>query len=166
MVYSLKTAPKRKIKRIYVVIAVAALLVAALSYGFYTLTMSSRTGPGPVDIVVVADQPVYLQGDLVQFSIYVNNTHDWRVIEPSTVQYQIANDTQTVNIDQTNPAPTFAAHSSTLLQIHTWDQKTNSSGNRIQVSPGNYTLTVTLGGAVNYGASANCTIEIKPNPQS
>jgi hypothetical protein len=137
-VYGLEAKTKRKFKRLHAIIIVAVLLTAALGFAVYTLT-SNQTGPGPVKIEVEAGQPSYLQGELVQFYVYVNNTQNWPVIQPSTVTYQMGTDSQTACIDYVNPPPTFAPHSRTLLQIHTWNQKTASNGTQTAVEPGNYT---------------------------
>jgi len=157
---------KKKFKRIYAIVIIVVLLVVALSYAVYTLTYVAPTGPGPVEIEVVTDKPSYLQGEQVHFSIYVNNTQNWNVPKPSTVSFQIENySSQTVCIDYVNPPPTFAAHSRTLFFNDEWNQETGTGINRTLVQSDNYTLTVTLGGPVDYGAPANCTFEIKPNVQ-
>ncbi len=154
---------KRKFKRIYAIAIIAVLIVAALSYVVYTLTYVAPTGPGPVEIEVVTDKPSFLQGEEVQFSIYVNNPHEWRVLYPSSVMYQIESDVRGASIDYTNPYPSFPAHSRILFETHVWDQKTGTGSNQTLVQPGNYTLTVTFNGPVDYGAPTNYTFEIKPS---
>jgi hypothetical protein len=161
----LKAKPKKKFKRIHTIIIVAVLLIAALSYAVYTLTYTVPNGPGPVEIEVLTDKPSYVQGENITFSIYVNNPHDWRVPYPSLVTYQIGNESTGVNIDYTLPYPSFPAHSRTFFENYSWNQMVGSASNRMLVEPGNYTLTVTLNGSVDYGTPKNFSFEIKPNAQ-
>ncbi len=156
--------PAYKSKRIYVVIAATVLIIAILSISIYVLTQPGPTGPGPVKIDIITDKTVYVQGEQVHFSIYINNTQNWRIPKPTTISFQIGNySSKTVCIDYANPPPTFPAHSREFFYDYDWNQQTSSGSNSIQVEPGYYTLTVTLDGPVNYGAPANYTFEIKSN---
>ena len=156
--------PVKKSKRVYAIIVAALLIVAALSVAVYALTSPAPTGPGPVKIEITTDKTSYVQGEQVHFSVYVNNTQNWRVPKPFTISFQIGNySSQTVCIDYTNPPPTFPAHSRTFFFSHDWNPQTGSGNNHTFVEPGFYTLTVTLDGSVDYGGPANCTFEIKPN---
>lgn len=156
--------PANKSKRIYAVIAAALLIVAILSVTLYVLTQPGPTGPGPVKIDIITDKPIYLQGEQTHFSIYVNNTQNWRIPEPTTISFQIGNySSTTVCIDYVNPPPTFPAHSREFFYDYDWNQQTGTGSNSKQVEPGYYTLTVTLEGSVNYGAPAKFTFEIKAN---
>jgi hypothetical protein len=155
--------PAKKSKRIYVVIIVAVFIIAALSFTAYSLTAPGPTGPGPIKIEIMSDKPVYLQGEQAHFSIYINNTQNWRIPKPTTISFQIENySSKTVCIDYVNPPPTFPAHSREFFYDYNWNQQTGGSNSK-QVEPGYYTLTVTLEGSVNYGAPAKYTFEIKPN---
>ena len=158
-----KPKPK-KLKLILAIIVAAVLIVTVLSVTVHVLTAPAPTGPGPVKIEVVTDRASYLQGEMINFSIYINNIQNWNVPHPTTVTYQIENySTETVCIDYVNPPPTFPAHSRTFFISYVWNQETGNETYRTLVKPGNYTFTVSLSGPVDYGASANYTFEIKPN---
>ena len=130
-------------------------------------------GPGPISIEVTTDKVFYLQGEEVNFTIYVNNPQDWPVECPWGVDYAIEKDGLiidgvSVNIDfAPDRIPTFPSHSRTLYgNMWHWDQNmyVNKTFPRVQVQPGNYTLTVSFYGRVDYGNSGNCTFEIKSKP--
>ncbi|MBN1357352.1 hypothetical protein JW988_01150 [Candidatus Bathyarchaeota archaeon] len=126
-------------------------------------------GSGPVDIEVASDKPFYLQGEEVNFTIYVNNPHDWAVPYPNSVSYLIEKDGLYVTsigggqITYAEPHPVFSPNSQTTYQelLMPWDQKISGNETNVQAEPGNYTLTVTFNGAVDYGDSGNCTFEIQ-----
>jgi hypothetical protein len=167
-----QTEPKKKSRRLYLVLAATVLLIAVI-IGVIIFEISdinqTNYGPGPVEIEVISDKPFYLQGEKVNFTIYVNNPHDWPVPYPNSVRYIIEKDDLYVaslgggQIDYPAPFPMFPPNSKRLYQefLMTWNQKTNLNGTLVQVQPGNYTLTVSFDGAVDYGDSSNCTFEIR-----
>ena len=121
-------------------------------------------GPGPLTLEIIPDRAYYLQGQEIHFSIYVSNTHDWRVPKPTTIIYDIVNfSSQTVMIDYVNPHPCFEPHSRNLFVTYKWDQKTEDLSNQNLVPPGNYTFTVSFEGPVNYDSLAAYSFEIRPN---
>ena len=121
-------------------------------------------GPGPLTLEIIPDRAYYLRGQEIIFSIYVNNAHDWNVPKPTTITYNIGNfSSQTVMLDYVSPHPYFEPHSRNLFVSYSWDQKTGDFGNQNLVPPGNYTLTVSFEGPVNYDSLTACTFEIKPN---
>jgi hypothetical protein len=168
----LLTEPKKKSRRFYLVLAAAVLLIAVIiSVVFLGLFNMDQTnyGPGPVEIEVISDKPVYAQGEEINFTIYVNNPHDWPVPYPNSVKYIIEKDGLYVaslgggQIDYPAPFPMFPPNSKTLYQefLMPWNQKTNLNGTLVQVQSGNYTLTVSFDGAIDYGDNSNCTFEIR-----
>jgi hypothetical protein len=164
--------PKKRSRRFYVIFA-AAILTLAITVGVVIFEWSSEGqtsyGQGPVYIDEVATgKPYYFQGEEVNFTVTVNNPHDWPVGYPGSVGYLIEKDGLWILqgdlcIDYANPRPEFPAHSRTVFYESslTWDQKMAvSDGSRGQAPPGNYTLKVYLSGP-SYNPSANCTFEIR-----
>ena len=115
---------------------------------------SHPNGGGPVEIEITTNKPSFEPNEKVNFSIYINNPHDWAVHYPSSISYHINSgygDTGTI-LPNSNNLPPLAPHSRTFMNTYPWSQS----------QPGNYTLTVTLRGTVDYGKPANYTVEIKP----
>ena len=156
----MEVKPKKKFKRIYTIAVLAVLIILVFSFIVYSLN-SGPIGPGPVEIQIIADKPCYMQGETVHFSIYINNTHDWRVVKPSLIEYTIGNSGTSLNINYAK-ADYFAAHSRTLFNTYQWNQKIGHGSNQTFVAPGNYTLSVSLEGPVDYGPAENCPFQIKP----
>jgi hypothetical protein len=143
-----------------ILVAIALLIVVVWGYLFF---VSTYTGPGPIEIEITTEKSVYTQGEEVQFSIYVDNQQDWRVIYPSTAYYRIGEDwALKIEGDYGSFVQYFPPHSRTLYRTYIWDQKTGE--NLTLVQPGNYTFTVSFDGPVDYGNGGNYTIEIRPNP--
>jgi hypothetical protein len=164
----LQTGPAKKSRRFYLVLVTAFLLIVVLIIAvFLNQTIS---GPGPVEMAVESDKQVYLQGEEVNFAIYVNNPHDWNVPYPVSVNYIIGKDGVSVasiggGQISYSKLPMFSPNTNTPYQelLTPWNQKLYVNGTNAQAEPGNYTLTVIFGGAVDYGDSGNCTFEIRPN---
>ena len=154
-------------------ILAAVVLSAALIVGVFVFELSNMSnvenasyGSGPVDIEVTSDKPVYLQGEQVNFTIYVNNPQNWSVPEPDGVTYEMNRTGTFVSgstrlIDFGGPHFLFPAHSRTLYEARVWDGKVGSAENRTFAPPGTYTYTVSFGGLVDYGSGGNCTFEIR-----
>jgi hypothetical protein len=165
--------PKKRSRRFYVILTATiltlAIIIGVIIFEWSNLGQTSY-GPGPVDIEVTADKPFYLQGEEVRFLVYVNNQQNWPVPYPLEVAYQIERDGHfvdgvTVNITPPYSIPTFPAQSKTLYSLPcVWNQKEGLGGNQTQVQSGNYTLSVSFSGPVDYGDGGNCTIEIRPTP--
>jgi hypothetical protein len=157
---------KRSTRLYLVIVAVILLIVIIITAVFLN---QPSYGPGPVYIEVASDKQVYLQGEEVNFTIYVNNPHDWNIPQPNSVSYIIEKDGVYVasigggQITYVEPLPMFSPNTKTRYQelLMPWDQKTHLNGNLVQVQPGNYTLIVTFDGAVDYGDSGNSTFEIQ-----
>jgi hypothetical protein len=159
--------PKKKSKRFYTILAVTVLLLALLA-GVVIFEWSNlgRTnyGPGPVDIEVTTDKTFYLQGEEVHFNIYVNNPQDWQVGHPTTVAHEVNEDNQSIYSDHFEKDygdswPAFPAHSKTLFETYSWNQK-NINGSSTE--PGNYTLTVTFyHGLIDYGNAGTYSFEVQ-----
>jgi len=167
-----QTEPKRKSRRFYLVLAAAVLLIATISIAVFLGLFQTNYGIGPVDIEVTPNKPVYLQGEEVNFTIYVNNPHDWPVAYPFQVAYRIEKgnvpvDSAILSIDfAAGRIPTFPAHSNTTYcPISPWNQKTYDNETWVQVEPGNYTFTVSLKGP-SFDNSGNCTFEIRQSNPS
>jgi hypothetical protein len=156
------------------VVLSATLIVGVLIFELSNMSNVENTsyGPGPVDIEVVADKLFYVQGEEVNFTIYVNNPQNWSVPEPSVVTHEMNRAGSfvfggTVCIDfAAGRVPTFPAHSRTLYETRVWDGKVGSGDNRTLAPPGTYTYTVTVGGIVDYGSGGNCTFEVRAKPES
>lgn len=172
---SLTGKPTKRHRRFYLILIVAVLTLAIIiGIALFLLGIGNTNyGPGPVNIEVTTDKPFYMQGEEVNFTIYVNNPHDWPVEYPWLVEYIIEKDFLdidgvSVNIDfAPGRITTFPSHSRTLYgNMWHWDQKmyVNKTFTREQVQLGNYTLTVSFDGRVDYGDSGNCTFEIKSKP--
>jgi hypothetical protein len=166
--------PKKRSRRFYFILT-ATVLSLAIIVGVLGFELSkagkASYGPGPVDIEVTTEKPFYLQGEEVNFIVYVNNPQDWPVPYPHFPGYSIDKDGENiegggVNINYATPIPTFPAHSRTLFNCsaYNWNQKMYLDGTLVQVQPGNYTLTVYFEGAVDYGNGSNCTFEVRPTP--
>jgi hypothetical protein len=165
-----QTEPKKKSRRFYMLLVSAVLLVAVM-VGIVIFRMPGigqpSYDPGPVDIEVVADKSFYLQGEEVNFTVYVSNPQDWSVPEPSGVIYEMYRNSAFIfggdkHIDFVpDKIPVFAAHSRILFETWSWDGKVGSGDNRTVAPPGNYMFTVRFGGLIDYGNSGNCTFEIR-----
>ncbi len=150
------------IKRGYKLVMLVVVLSVILATLILVLSNPGPTGLGPVDINVVTEKDMFARGEVINFSIYVNNTHDWNVPKPLSITYQIGSYMHPMLIDYGTPLPTFPAHSYTLLATYSWNQKMGNVGNQTFIEPGNYTITVSLGGKVDYGPPGNRTITIQP----
>ena len=166
---SLTGKPTKRHRHFYVILVVAVLTLAIM-IGIVIFLLgvgNTNYGPGPVNIEVTTDKPLYLQGEEIQFSIYVNNPQNWPVPYPTYVALRAkGTDVQPVDIYNVNINPpldsisTFPPHSRTLWDTAVlWDQKIDRNGTLVQ--PGNYTVVVSFDGLVNYGDGGNCTIEIQ-----
>jgi hypothetical protein len=102
--------PKRI--RLYALVLVCVIFLPVLGFEVYALMNEEPVGPGPLTLEIIPDRAYYLQGQEIHFSIYVSNTHDWRVPKPTTIIYDIVNfSSQTVMIDYISPHPCFEPHS-------------------------------------------------------
>jgi hypothetical protein len=125
------------------------LVLGVIVLAFGVIAFTSPTGGGPVEIQISTDKLSYAPDEQVHFSIYINNPHDWRVPYPLSISYQIGTFSEgKILLD----ARLFSPHSRTLLDTYSWSMR----------QPGNYTLTITLRGEVDYGKPANYTVNIKP----
>jgi hypothetical protein len=167
-----QTEPKKRSRRFYLVLAAAVLLIAVIiSVVMFEMSNINQTnyGPGPVEIEVVSDKPFYMQGEEVNFTIYVTNPQNWSVPEPYGVTYEMHRNGSEVfggNVQISfaiNPPPSFPPHSRKLYETRVWDGKVGPGDNRTLAPPGTYTYTVLFGGTVDYGNSGNCTFEIRQN---
>jgi hypothetical protein len=172
---SSQTEPKKKSRRFCIILAATVLLLALL-IGIVIFEWSNvgqtNYGSGPVEIKVTADKPFYLQGEEVNFTIYVSNQQELPVREPSRVTYRMEKDggeifNTDINIDFVpDYVPSFSPHSKTLYSTRVWDQKVGSGDNWTFAEPGNYTFSVLFHGSTDYGNGGNCTFEVRPNSPS
>ena len=155
-----QTETKKKSRNFsYLVLATTILLIAIILIAVF-LDQTSY-GPGPVDIEVTPDKQFYIQGEEVNFTIYVNNPHNWPVPYPYSVSYIIKKDGVYIaslgggQITYAEPLPKFPPHSKTLfrLLLMPWNQKIYLNGTMVRVQPGDYTFTVIFYGRVDYGES-------------
>jgi hypothetical protein len=164
--------PQRKTKRFYAILALAVLLITILlGTLIYKLTIANRVsfGPGPVEIEVTTDKPIYLQGEEINFTVYVTNPHEWQVPYPNSVFNTIEKNGSYVcnlgigQIDYiAGNLATFKPDSKkAYIENLPWNQRISQNGTLVQVEPGKYTLTVEFSGAVDYGNDGNCTFEIR-----
>ena len=168
MLYGKRVGSKISIFRISGYVNFAVLLIAIISLFVFLGLFQTNYGIGAVDIEVTPDKPFYLQGEEVNFTIYVGNPHNWSVAYPCSVRYMIEKDGVDIaslgggQIMYSAPHPTFHPHSKTLYRefLMPWNQKTNLNKTRVQVEPGNYTFTVSLEGP-SFDNSGNCTFEIR-----
>ena len=155
--------PKKRSRRFHLVLALTLLLIAIIFIADFMGQTSY--GLGPVDIEVTPDKQVYLQGEEVNFTIYLNNPQDWPVPYPNGEGYAIEKDGLFIDgygghIDYlAGGIPAFPANSRTVTKWQ-WDQKMLLNGTRVQVQSGIYTFTVSLSG-YGYEESGNCTFEIR-----
>lgn len=157
--------PKKNRRRIYAIILVVVLLAVVLGYLAFEVFY---LGSGPVYIEVVPDKPFYMQGEEIRLSIYINNQRDRPVPYPESVVLYIRDlDYYMYSAPGAPPGlSSIPPHHKTIYYVHIWDQKVEVDGNRTQVPPSNYTITVSFEGQFNFGEGTNCTIEIRPNPAS
>jgi hypothetical protein len=163
-----QTEKRKRSRRFYLILLATILLIAAVVGAVvFEMFQTPNYGPGPFDIEVTTEKPFYLGGEDVYFVIYVTNPQDWPVPHPDYAEYQIEKegiliDGRSVSIDfAPDRIPTFPAHSRTPYKPPlVWNQKTDLNGTRVQVQPGNYTLTLTIQG-FGYRASGNYTFEIR-----
>ena len=168
---SFETEPKKRSRRFYLVIVAAIVFFAVIAGAvIFSICNIGQTnyGTGPVDIEVTSDRAFYLQGEEVNFTIYVHNQQNWSVPYPNSVICVVEKNGLYVasvgggQLDYPGRLPTFPPHSKTLYWTSLlWNQKMDVNGTLVQVQPGNYTYTVSFEGAVNYGNSGNCTFEIR-----
>ena len=138
--------------RVYFVIFLLVIILEFFVLASLVIVFATNppSGGGPVEIQITSDNTSYLSNEQIHFSIYVNNPHNWRIPHPSDISYQIDTFYSGKGI---NDYSFFPPHSRTLIDTYSWSD----------VTPGNYALTVTLRGSVNYGQSANFTVTIKPS---
>jgi len=139
----------RKRGKAYLLIFSFSLIIVLVGVVLAVAVIASTppTGGGPVEIQIITGKPSYAPDEQVHFSVYINNPHDWRVPYPSMISYQIGSGFEGKIIPNYSY---FSPHSKTLLDTYTWSMR----------QMGNYTLTVTLRGNVDYGNPANCTVNI------
>jgi len=169
-----QTQPKKKRRRLYIVLTAAiltlSLILSTIIFELHTANQTSY-GPGPVEIEVTTDKPIYLQGEMVNFTIYVYNPFDWKVPHPHGVTFQIEENNTFVQsssmaIDFPPDAlPTFSPHSKVFYYNYSWNQKARTNDKLTLVQPGNYTFSVTFRGLVTYGEGNRCIFEIRENPK-
>jgi len=158
---------KKKSKRFYITfgsVLFIAALVSAITLWVYVINQT-HYGPGPINIEVTSNKPVYLSGEQVNFTIIVCNEHDWPVPYPNSVICLVERDGLYITsigggqLDYIT-LPMFAPHSKTLyLTNFLWNQKMGNNGTLVE--PGNYTYSVTFNSdLVNYSSSGKCYFEI------
>ena len=119
---SSQTEPKKRSRRFYIILSAAVLLLIIIGVVCVDCVNRTTYGPGPIEIEVTAYKPFYLQGEEVNFTIYVNNPQNWPVAYPTSIIYIIEKDSVYVadlgggQISWTIPMPTFSPHSKTLFQ--------------------------------------------------
>ena len=163
-----QTEPKKRSRRFLVLIAAAVLIAVTIGVVLFEMSNLDQTnyGPGPVEIDVTSDKPFYLQGEEINFTIYVTNPQDWPIAHPyfeglSIEKEGIFIDGGSMHIDYpTGGIPAFPAHAKTLYGKWDWDQKMDLNGTHAQAETGNYTFVVSLIGP-NYDNTGNCTFEIR-----
>jgi hypothetical protein len=145
----------RKRGKVYLILLALGTVILAfvLASAVYVFTSPPNSvGNGPVRIEIISSRAYYAPSQQVHFQIFINNPHDWAVPYPTSVSYRLPPVGETVSIFGNQNLP-FPAHSRTLLPTQTlWTPS----------QLGNYTLTVTLHGPVEYGQSANYAVEVKP----
>ncbi len=155
---------KRLLLGAIIIIVVLTTIIVFVVYSNQNYYKVNNYGSGPIDIEVVTDKSFYLQGEEINFTIYVTNPQDWNVPQPSSVVYDIKKDDEfIVGVDRNisfDGQPVFLEHSKILFDSRVWDQKVGSVDNQTFVQPGNYTFFVSFDGSVNYGNGGNCTFEI------
>jgi hypothetical protein len=163
---------KKRPKRLFLVLIVAAALIAVMGGAIILrfTTTQANYGPGPITIEATTEKSFYSPGEDVYFVISVNNSQDWPVPKPNLVGYSIEKDGVSisgcgVDIDYAaENIPTFSAHSQTSYKPPLiWNQKMDVNETLVQVQRGIYTTTITVSG---FGYQTNCstTFEIQPNP--
>lgn len=153
-----------KSRRVYGFLAIVILAIAVVLVYQVASPAPLITGPGPINIEVATDKQSYLPGEEIKFHIYVYNSRFWQVPYPFRVEYRIGDGALVKQITLPIPPPTFHQWSRILYDTYVWDQKTGSGGNRTQVLPGDYTLTVSFDGIIDYGNDGSCTIDVLPAP--
>jgi hypothetical protein len=149
---------QRRPRSLYLIFAAVTMMVAGiLVYWFFAF---AYTGPGPVKIEIATDKQFYLLGEEIQFRVHVYNPQLWRATYPSRVDYRIGDEGLTKHITLASPPPSFPGKSRTLYDTYVWDQKTGPGGNRTQALPGEYLLTVSFDGPIEYGNGGDCTVKI------
>ncbi len=132
-----------------------AAVFAMAAYLYVEPPQPVREGDGPVEIEIVPIKGIYSPSEQFSLQIYVTNPHDWAVPYPLSVTFSMppVGDFSNVPANINAKYPPLAAHSKTLFTSPTiWAPS----------SPGNYTLTVSLQGSVNYGQPVNCSIVVEP----
>jgi hypothetical protein len=149
-----------------IVLVASALLVVLVGVVIFHMYDQTNYGPGPVTIEVTPEKPSYAPGEEINFTIYINNPHDWPVPIPWEISYKVRNGSGVVS-DVTvmaepppGPVSTYPPNSRTFA-YYVWNQKTTENKTLTLVSPGNYTFAVAFNGLVDYGEEGNCTFEIK-----
>ena len=126
-----------------------SLVLAAAVYVFTSPPIA--TGNGPVDVEVISSKTVYMSGPEVVFQIVITNPHNWAVPYPTSISFSLPPVGEVGSISSYYPTLLLSHSKTTLQSLPFW----------IPTHPGNYTLTVTLHGFVDYGSPANYTYEAK-----
>ena len=156
MVVLWKLRKRGKVYLILLTLGIVLLAIALASTVYVFTSPPNPIGNGPVEIEIISSQASYAPSQQVHFQIFINNPHDWTVPYPTYVSYNLPPVGYTINGDPLHASQNspFPPHSRTLLQTPTLWTPSQS---------GNYALTVTLHGAVDYCQSANCTVEVEPD---
>jgi hypothetical protein len=131
-------------------------VLASVAYQYAEPPAPVKEGAGPVEIEIASQiKATYSPSEQFRLQIYVDNPHDWAVPYPLSVTFSLppVGDFSNVPANINVKYPPLPAHSKTLFSSPTiW----------APTIPGNYTLTISLQGSVNYGQPVKCSIVVEP----
>jgi hypothetical protein len=155
---------KRFLFSALIIIVVLTSIIAFVVYSNQNYYNVDNYDSGIVDIKVVPTKSYYLQGENINFTIYVNNKQDRPVRYPTSI-YHVIEQNKSIIFDQIEYAnyvidqiPTFPAHNETILPLM-WDQKIRVNDTIVQAEPGNYTFKILFIPTEDYGQRTGSKVE-------
>jgi hypothetical protein len=160
-IFSIPLTLSKRLTIVVIIVAIAVILSTILL--FFSLNTQTNYGPGPIDLKVSPDKPLFTNGEEVSFTFAITNNQSWPVAQPNLLETNITKGNTVVEqkserVNSSGKISTFPSNSVTELHW-TWLESRNYN-QTIRHEPGNYTLSVRLEG-YGYSAVSDCTFEVR-----